>query len=217
MKGKACVTIPLLLVALASGARTDTVTEHRRSVRLSVERSTGTDVPARYLSDPDPIVRRYALYKVWERDRTSGCRMAERMKKDKNVHVSTLVRDILEPDREVSKLRSNVPLSQDPSVDHEILRVKSFTPKNGRVMLPEKPKCDSVELWFGRKPATKVIVHVNGKPLYEYDPKRDADRAFRADVTDSVRWGGENVFEIVDASGKPVDDAFTVEVLVCGN
>ena len=189
---------------------------HRRTVRQAIGGSVGTETAERYLADPDPQVRRHALYAIWERDPKRGCEKAKGLRGDADKSVARLAADILGSNRNVSKVFSGVPLSQDKTVDHEILRIKTIVPKGGRFALPTRIASDAVELWFAEPPKTKVVVSVNGVQVYEFDPVITEGRAFRADVTRAVRWAAENAVRVTDEKGAEKDIPFEVEVLKCG-
>ena len=189
---------------------------HRFAVRRAIANSVGTETAESYLTDADPQVRRHALYVIWERDPDRGRARAKTLCGDADAQVARLAADILDPNRNVSKVRSNIPLSQDKTVDHEILRVRTIVPQAGKFRLSAKIDSDAVELWFAQTPKKKVVVSLNGVPAYEFDPVRAEGRIFRADVTTVVRWSAENVVRITDEAGAELSIPFEVEVLKCG-
>ena len=189
---------------------------HRRAVRQAIAGSVGTAAAESYLTDADPQIRRHALYTVWERAPERGREKANGLREDADKGVSRLAADILDSNRDVSKVFSGVPLSQDRTVDHEILRVRTIVPKGGKFTLPVKIASDAVELWFAETPKTKVVVSLNGVPAYEFDPDIAGGRSFRADVTRTVRWAAENAVRVTDETGAEREFPFEVEVLKCG-
>jgi len=203
-------------LALAQGALAEMETvRHRAEARRSLEACREAAVCERWLSDGDAEIRKYALAKLFACDEARARTAAQRMKADASPNVKALAENILRP-KAVSVVFSRIPLSQDKSVDHEILRVKTLVPKDGRFRLPSKIDSDAVELWFSKTPTGKVIVLLNGAPTYAFDPAKAEGRAFRADVTEAVRWEAENEVRVTDETGIEQKIPFEVEVLKCG-
>ena len=188
---------------------------HRAEARRALSDCREAEVCERWLADADAEVRKYALARLFACDEDRARTAAKRLRTDPSAGVKALAENILRP-RTVSAVSSRIPLSQDKSVDHEILRVKTVVPQAGHFTLPAKIDSDAVELWFARTPTTKVVVELNGTPAYEFDPARTEGRAFRADVTESVRWNSENAVRVVDDTGAEQPFPFEVEVLKCG-
>ena len=188
---------------------------HRAEVRCALSDCREAAVCERWLADADAEVRKYALARLFACDEDRARTAAKRLRTDPSAGVKALAENILRP-RTVSVVSSRIPLSQDKSVDHEILRVKTVVPQAGHFTLPAKIDSDAVELWFARTPTTKVVVELNGTPAYEFDPARTEGRAFRADITESVRWNSENAVRVVDDTGAEQSFPFEVEVLKCG-
>lgn len=200
--------------SMAEGGGAEFV-RHRAEARRALSDCREATVCERWLADADPEVRKYALARLFACDENRARTAAKRMRADSASGVKALAENILRP-RAVSTVSSRIPLSQDKSVDHEILRVKTVVPQAGRFTLPAKIDSDAVELWFARTPTMKVVVELNGTPVYEFDPARTEGRAFRADVTESVRWNSENAVRVVDDTGAEQSFPFEVEVLKCG-
>lgn len=198
----------------ANGGVRDAV-GHRAEARRALSTCREAAVCERWLADADPEVRKFALARLYACDEGCARTAAERLRTDPSAGVKALAENILRP-RTGSAVLSRIPLSQDKSVDHEILRVKTVVPQAGRFTLPAKIDSDAVELWFARTPTTKVVVELNGVPAYEFDPARTEGRAFRADITESVRWNSKNAVRVVDDTGAEQPFPFEVEVLKCG-
>ena len=70
--------------------------------------------------------------------------------------------------------------------------------------MPAKQACDAVECRFGK--VDKFLkVRINGVLAAVYDPSGSGGREFRIEVDRLLKWGAENVIEVYDASGTPME------------
>ncbi len=119
-------------------------------------------------------------------------------------------------DRPVAKIRK-VPLSQDPSNDHDIIRMKSFPLSDTPFDLPPKGNCAAVEAWLG-VPDSDFTLTVNGQDAGSYERiLNPQDVKVRFDLTPFVKWGGKNVMKFSTPSGGIwLPKNGTIEVLELG-
>ena len=135
---------------------------------------------------------------------------------DADSGVKALARELTRSRKAQRSAPADLPLSQNPANDHEVVRVKSLSCEGESFMMPPKMACDEVELWFG--PVKEhLMVWINDILAGEWDPVRDAGREFRIDVTKVVKWGGENKVWVTDERGKDRWMKFSVEVIKCVN
>ena len=187
----------------------------RRQVRAEIE-AGGARAAERWLKDDDAGIRKFALYSLCEADRQKGLAVARTMLDDANSGVKALARELTRDRRKAKLASAELPLSQNPANDHEIIRVKSIVGEGESFTMPPKMECDEVEMWFGPV-KDHLMVWVNDVFAGEWDPVRDAGREFRIDATKVVKWGVENKVWVTDERGKDRWMKFSVEVVKCGN
>ena len=187
----------------------------RRQVRAEIE-ADGARAAERWLKDDDAGIRKFALYSLCEADRQKGLAVARTMLDDANSGVKALARELTRDRRKAKLASAELPLSQNPANDHEIIRVKSIVGEGESFTMPPKMECDEVEMWFGPV-KDHLMVWVNDVFAGEWDPVRDAGREFRIDATKVVKWGVENKVWVTDERGKDRWMKFSVEVVKCGN
>ena len=186
----------------------------RRQVRKEIA-SDGAAAAARHLVDEDAGIRKFALYSLYAADAAKGLAAAKRMLDDADDGVKALARELTRPRRARSRAPAELPLSQNPANDHEVIRVKSIACEGESFTMPPQMPCDEVEIWFG--PVTEhLMVWVNDVLAGEWDPVRDAGREFRLDATKLVKWGAENRMWVTNDRGKDRWKKFSVEVIRCG-
>ena len=186
----------------------------RRQVREEIA-SGGAAAAARHLADEDAGIRKFALYSLYAADAAKGLAAAKRMLDDADDGVKALARELTRPRRARSRAPAELPLSQNPANDHEVIRVKSIACEGESFTMPPKMPCDEVEIWFGPV-AEHLMVWVNDVLAGEWDPARDAGREFRLDATKLVKWGAENRMWVTNDRGKDRWKKFSVEVIRCG-
>ena len=98
---------------------------------------------------------------------------------------------------------TDLPPSQNPGFDHELKKVSEFKVSSRSFVLPGKQTCDAVECRFG-KVDRFMKVRINGVLAAVYDPAESGGREFRIEVDRLLKWGAENVIEVQDASGSPI-------------
>ena len=150
----------------------------------------------------DAAVRRYALYRLYERDKSAGEREAKRLLADPSASVRILAKRIV---RVGVPFRANEAWSLSPQNDHSTVRVKSVRVKKGVFSFPAGLSgYDAIELWFGR-PDKDLYVTVNGVFLGQFDADAGKGGEFRLDATKETKLGEVNVLEVTDARGVPVE------------
>lgn len=187
--------------------------ERRRQARAAIE-AGGAQAAERLLKDADAGIRRFALYSLYEADRQKGLAAAKAMIDDADSGVKALARELTRSRRKAKTAPSELPLSQNPANDHEVIRVKSISCEGESFPMPPKMECDEVEIWFGSV-KEHLMVWINDVLAGEWDPVRDAGREFRIDVTKVVKWGSENKVWVTDERGKDRWMKFSVEVVKC--
>lgn len=201
-----------LALSLALGLRADEAgIRHRQEARAALE---APDVPigtiVGKLSDADPMVRRTALLKLYERDRSEGERVGRRLLNDPAAAVRRVAKAI---SRKTGQFRDNEAWSMSEQNDHQTIRVATVRPVSGSFVLPDPlPDHEAVELWFGR-PNRDLYVWENGTYLGQFDFDDRRGREFRLDATAETLKAGTNSVVIRDAAGAPLRIGFTVEVL----
>jgi hypothetical protein len=98
---------------------------------------------------------------------------------------------------------TDLPPSQNPGFDHELKKVSEFKVSARSFVLPAKQMCDAVECRFG-KVDRFMKVRINGVLAAVYDPAESGGREFRIEVDRLLKWGAENVIEVQDAYGTPI-------------
>lgn len=190
--------------------------EHRRAARSVLDASSVTaDAIAAYLKDEDPGVRRFALFKLHEKNMLKGREAAKRLSSDPDDAVKALAKELLRNRNAAKSVSMELPLSQSPLNDHEIFRLKSVFTEGESFVMPPKMACDAVEVWFG-KVTEHLMVWVNDVLVADFDPSREGQRELRCDVTKVVKWGEENKMWVTNEHGKDRWKKFSVEVLKCG-
>lgn len=175
------------------------------------------DDPARFeqavgegLKDADPMVRRYALNALYEKDPQRALEVSKTMLADPSVAVRQVARAM---NRKGGRYRENTARSLDPLYDHDISTVRTVQVTNDRFVLDEPlPQAQFVELRFG-KPKSDLYVWLNGTYLGQFDADNEAGREFRLEATQETKAPGENVVEVRDAKGAKAKCRYTVEVL----
>lgn len=119
--------------------------------------------------------------------------------------------DLLVPSNRVARPIKRA-LSQSPTNDHEMRRVSGEKVVDGRFTAPKRPKAAVAELWFGRQ-RRNFTIELNGREIGDYEELINVHgRDFRLDVTENVRWGGENLLSFKDFNGKPLELPVSFEV-----
>lgn len=78
--------------------------------------------------------------------------------------------------------------------------------------MPKRPKAAVAELWFGRQ-RRNFTIELNDREIGDYEELINVHgRDFRLDVTEDVRWGGENFLSFKDFNGKPLELPVSFEV-----
>ena len=187
----------------------------RRQARAAIA-SGGAKAAESRLKDEDAGIRKFALYSLYEADRQKGLEAAKAMLDDADSGVKALARELTRSRKAQRSAPADLPLSQNPANDHEVVRVKSLSCEGESFTMPPKMACDEVEIWFGPVKG-HLMVWINDILAGEWDPVRDAGREFRIDVTKVVKWGGENKVWVTDERGKDRWMKFSVEVIKCVN
>jgi hypothetical protein len=99
---------------------------------------------------------------------------------------------------------TDLPPSQNPGFDHELRKVSEHKVSTRSFVLPARQACDAVECRFG-KVDRFLKVRINGVLAAVYDPAESDGREFRIEVDRLLKWGAENVIEVQDASGSPME------------
>lgn len=186
----------------------------RRQAREAMG-SGGAQAAERYLKDGDAGIRRFALYSLYAADRQRGLAAAQTMQDDADDSVKSLARELTRRRTARSSAPAELPLSQNPANDHEVIRIKSIHCEGESFAMPPRMECDEVEIWFGPMEQHRMV-WINDILAGEWNPARDAGREFRIDVTKIVRWGAENKVWVTDERGKDRWMKFSVEVVKCG-
>ena len=88
---------------------------------------------------------------------------------------------------------------------------------DGRFVLPKKPVCDGLEVWFAPLKDDEIQVWLNGIYLGQFRRERPTDgQNFRLNAAAEAKWGGENRLVVRDGAGREIERATTVEVIKCG-
>ena len=207
-------------VLAAGGATAETpsleMVKRRREVRAALDSPrVSPDAIKAYFSHGDPAVRRFALFKLYEKDASMGREAAKRLSSDPDDAVKSLAKELLRNRNASRNVSMELPLSQSPANDHEIFRAKTIEAEGENFAMPPKMDCDAVEMWFG-KTAEHLMVWVNDVLVADFDPSREGGREMRCDVTKIVKWGADNSVWVTNEHGKDRWKKFSVEVLKCG-
>lgn len=196
-------------VALAGEIPADVA--HRRQVARALDdAATFESALQGALKDADPMVRRYALNALYEKNPKRALEASKAMLADPSVAVRQVAKAM---NRSGGLYRENVARSVDPQFDHDVTKVFSVRPKNGTFELTQAiPEKGWVELWFG-KPRTDLAVWLNGIYLGQFDADNQSGQQFRLDATAETRRTGTNEVVVKDVRGIVVKAGFTVEVL----
>ena len=214
--GLAAAAVVMAVGSVVADVPSKDMVEHRRAVRSVLDASSVTaDAIAPYLKDEDPGVRRFALFKLHEKDMAKGREAAKRLSSDPDDAVKALAKELLRNRNAAKSVSMELPLSQSPLNDHEIFRLKSVFTEGESFVMPPKMACDAVEVWFG-KVTEHLMVWVNDVLVADFDPSREGLRELRCDVTKVVKWGEENKMWVTNEHGKDRWKKFSVEVLKCG-
>ncbi|MBO5940593.1 MAG: hypothetical protein J6R18_05305 [Kiritimatiellae bacterium] len=190
--------------------------KQRLSARLVLDNPEATaDVIKAYFKHVDPAVRRFALFKLHEKDVSMGREAAKMLSSDPDDNVKALAKELLRNRNAARSVSMELPLSQSPANDHEIFRLKSIETEGENFVMPAKIDCDAVEVWFG-KVTEHLMVWVNDVLVADFDPVREGSRELRCDVTKVVKWGASNSMWVTNEHGKDRWKKFSVEVLKCG-
>jgi hypothetical protein len=190
--------------------------KQRRAARLVLDRPDVTpNVIKAYFKHTDPAVRRFALYRLYEKDVAMGREAAKTLSSDSDDNVKALAKELLRNKNAARSVSMELPLSQSPANDHEIFRLKSIETEGENFVMPAKIDCDAVEVWFG-KATEHLMVWVNDVLVADYDPVREGSRELRCDITKVVKWGANNSMWVTNEQGKDRWKKFSVEVLKCG-
>ena len=162
------------------------------------------------LADADPMIRRYALNALYEKDARRAVAVSRTLLADESVAVRQVAKSM---NRKGGLYRENVAKSLDPLYDHDISTVRSVKVANDRfVMEAALPEGQFVELRFG-KPKADLHVWLNGVYLGQFDADNETGHEFRLEATKETKAPGENVVEVKDAKGAKVSCRYEVEVL----
>ena len=145
---------------------------------------------------------------VWRerarRPETDGAVVRHRAWRERHV-------DLLVPSGRVARPIKRA-LSQSPTNDHEMRRIAEEKVAGGKFIAPKRPKSAVAELWFGRQ-RSDFTIELNGREIGDYEELINVHgRDFRLDVTEDVRWDGENFLVIKDLNGKPIKLSVSFEV-----
>ena len=200
-----------LAVGLAVAGEVPADVVHRRAVAAALDdAATFESALSGALKDSDPMVRRYALHVLYERDPQRAVCESKSFLMDESVAVRQVAKSM---NRKGGLYRENVAKSLDPLYDHDISPVKSVKVTDGRFAMDAAlPEGQFVELRFG-KPKTDLYVWLNGVYLGQFDTDNEAGREFRLEATNETKAPGENVVEVRDAQGTKAKCRYTVEVL----
>ena len=209
--GLAVLTAVPFLSIHAEGVGCPSDVAHRREIARQLddsatfERTVGTA-----LKDEDPLVRRYALHALYEKDPKRAIRESRALLTDPSVAVRQVAKSM---NRKDGLYRENVAKSLDPLYDHDIRTVKSVTVSKGGFSLDAELEAEQfVELRFG-KPKSDLYVWLNGVYLGQFDADNESGHEFRLDATAETKAPGANVVEVKDAKGGKVECRCTAEVL----
>ena len=213
--------IVAVVAVLAAGGATAQMSsfemvKRRREARAALDSpQVAAEAVKAYLKHDDPAVRRFALFKLYEKDSAMGCKAAKRLSSDPDDAVKSLAKELLRNRNAARSVSMELPLSQSPANDHEIFRTKTIEAEGESFAMPPKMNCDAVEMWFG-KVEEHLMVWVNDVLVADFDPSREGGREFRCDVTKVVKWGADNSVWVANEHGKDRWKKFSVEVLKCG-
>ena len=188
--------------------------DRRRQARAAIA-TEGALAAERLLKDEDAGIRRFALYSLYAADVQKGLSAAKAMRDDPDSGVKALARELTRNRKARRSAPAELPLSQNPANDHEVIRVLSIAGEGESFTLPPQMACDEIEMWFGAMTEHRMV-WVNDVLAGEWDPVRDAGRDFRIDVTKMAKWGAENKVWVTDERGKDKWMKFSVEVIKCG-
>ena len=157
-----CVAV-LAAVGFAMSGEVPADVERRRAAGAAM------DDPVRFeravsegLKDADPLVRRYALNALYERDPQRALSVSTTMLTDASVAVRQVAKAM---NRRSGLYRENMARSLDPLYDHDISTVRTVQVTDNRFVLDEAlPPTQFVELRFG-KPKSDLYVWLNGTYL----------------------------------------------------
>jgi len=202
------------IVSLAFGSLAGDVPvdlAHRRVVAQAIADPAQFErAVAAGLEDADPMVRRYALNALYEKDPKRAVAASKTMMSDASVAVRQVAKAM---NRKGGLYRENVAKSLDPLYDHDISSVKSLKVAKGRFTLDAAlPEVQFVELRFG-KPKIDLYVWLNGVYLGQFDADNETGHEFRLEATKETKAPGENIVEVRDARGALVNCRFAAEVL----
>ena len=188
----------------------------RREARTVMDSpTTSSESIKKYLSHSDAGIRRFALFKLHEKDVSLGREAAKQLSSDSDDNVKALAKELLRNRNAARTVSMELPLSQSPANDHEIFRLKTIQTEGENFVLPSKMDCDAVEMWFG-KVTEHLMVWVNDVLVADFDPSREGGREMRCDVTKVAKWGADNSVWVTNEHGKDRWKKFSVEVLKCG-
>lgn len=202
----------VVLAILSVGAETtDGVIARRGRMRAALDDAAQFETAvAEGLKDADAQIRRYALYKLYEKDPKRATKAARDFMNDPSSGMRLLAKSLC---RRGGVFRNNEALSMSDTNDQATIKLLSATPKDGVFSFPQPvPEHDGVELWFG-KPRRDLYVWLNGVYLGQFDRDTQEGQTFRLDATKETRIDGENRVVIRDAENKIVQEPFTAEVL----
>ena len=184
---------------------------HRREVARALDNAATFEsaLPAA-LKDDDPMIRRYALNALYEKDPKRALDASKAMMTDSSIAVRQVAKSM---NRSGGLYRENVARSIDPQFDHDVTRVSTVRAKNGVFELAQAvPEGCWIELWF-RTPKEDLYVWLNGTYLGQFDVDNQPGQRFRLDATAETNRTGKNEVVVKGASGNAVKVGFTVEVL----
>ena len=162
------------------------------------------------LMSPDPMIRRYALFRLFERNRAHAVKIGRRFLSDSSPAVRKVAKSMF---RNAGNFRENSPLSLSGQNDHAIQRLLTARAPKGLFRFEGTvPDHQAVELWFG-KPNADLYVWINGIYLGQFDADNQRGQEFRLDATREVRLDGENKVVVRNAANQIVAAEFTAEVL----
>ena len=111
--GLAAVAVVMAVGSVVGDVPSKGMVEHRRAVRSVLDVSSVTaDAIAPYLKDEDPGVRRFALFKLHEKDMAKGRETAKRLSSDPDDAVKALAKELLRNRNAAKSVSMELPLSQ---------------------------------------------------------------------------------------------------------
>ena len=194
-----------------AGISCPTAVAHRRAAASAISNPILFEkAVADGLKDRDPMIRRYALVALNEKNPERAKAAAKGLTADESAAVRKVAKMLC---REGGLYRENIARSTDPLYDHVVTVQKKVRVTDGAFSLDAAVPPESwVEINFG-KPKEDLYVWLNGTYLGQYDIDNDEGKPFRLDATKETIAPGENVLVVKSADGAARDCRMTVEVM----